>query len=172
MKRTALSFFGRKFYSNKIKNYENKYLEIYIEDWSDKPWEDFAKDCFKLETETKELIFKSTGSQRMEYVCGLQAHYNIREKELNYVEEKVQEMPISELKHFFESEYKSFLKNLKEKDLKSAIELYSEFGNIANSKEIQKNYKWKYIAACLIIFSVEEVFGNELNNIERNIRTL
>lgn len=63
MKRTALSFFGRKFYSNKIKNYENKYLEIYVEDWSDKPWEDFAKDCFKLETETKELIFKSTGGK-------------------------------------------------------------------------------------------------------------
>ena len=170
MKRTALSFFGRKFYSNKIKNYENKYLEIQSEDWGDKPWEDYAKDCFKLETDTKELILQSTGSRRIEYVCGLQALYNIGEKELNYVEEKVQRMPNSELKHFFESEYKSFLKDIKEKDLKSAIDLYTEFGNIANSKEIQKNYKWKYVAACLVICAVEDAFVDQLNIIERNIR--
>lgn len=172
MKRTALSFFGRKLYSNKIKNYENKYLEIYIEDWSNQPWEDFAKDCFKVETETKELILNSTGSQRMDYVCGLQALYNIREKELNYIEEKIRKTPITELKHFFESEYKSILNDLKEEDINSAMELYTEFGNIANSKEIQKNYKWKYVSACLAIWAIEEVFGNDLNNIERNIRRL
>jgi hypothetical protein len=172
MKRTALGFFGRKIYSNKIKSYENKYLEIYLEDWGGKLWEDYAKDCFKLENETKELILNSTGSQRMEYVCGLQALYNIREKELNYVEEKVRKMAISEFKYFFESEYQNILKDLKEKDLKSALELYSEFGIIANSKEIQKHYKWKYVSACLLIFAVEEAFGNELNKIELNFRSL
>lgn len=170
MKRTALGFLGRKIYSNKIKRYENKYIEIHFEDWSGKPWEDYAKDCFKLETETKELIHNSTGSQRMEYVFGLQALYNIREKELNYVEEKVQEIPSSELKYFFELEYQSILNDIKEKDFKSAMDLYSEFGNVANSKEIQKNYKWKYVSACLLISAVEEAFGNELNSIERNLR--
>lgn len=172
MKRTALSFFGRTLYSNKIKDFENKYLEIYNEDWRNKPWENFAKDCFKVETETKERILNSRGSQRMEYVFGLQALYNIGEKELNYIEEKIRNTPITELKHLFESEYKSALKDLKEKDLNSAMKLYSECGNIANSKEIQKNYKWRYVSVLLVIFAVEEVFGNDLNNIERNLRGL
>jgi len=172
MKRNFLSLFGRIIYSNKIKNYENKYLEIYNEDWSNEPWEDYAKDCFKLETDTKELIQNSTGSQRMEYAFGLQALYNMREKELNYIEEKIRKTPITELKHFFESEYKSILNGLKEIDLKSAIESYVDFGKIANSKEIQKNYKWKYVSACLAICAIEEVFGNALNNIERNLRGL
>jgi hypothetical protein len=143
-----------------------------MEDWSNKPWEDYAKDCFKLETETKELILNSAGSQRMEYVFGLQALYNIREKELNYIEEKIRTTRITELKHFFESEYKSILNDLKEKDLNSAMELYTKFGTIANSKEIQTNYKWRYVSACLVIFAIEEIFGSALNNIERNIRRL
>lgn len=172
MKRTALSIFGRIFYSNKIKNYENKSLELYNEHWIDKPWEDFAKDCFKSVSENKEHILESKGNLRIEYVCILQAMYNKREKELNYVEEKVQKMPISELKYFFESEYKGLVKSIKKLDLNSAMDLYSEFGIIANSKKIQKNDKWKYVSACLIIFAVEESYGNELNIIERNIRGL
>jgi hypothetical protein len=172
MKRTALNFIGRKLHSNKIKNYESKYLVIYNEDWSDKPWEDYAKDCFKLQTEIKENILNSTGKQRLEFVFGLQALYNIRAKELNYVEENVLSIPIAQLKYFFESEYKDILKNLKEKDLNTALKLYSEYGKITNSEEIKHNYMWKYVSACLIIFAIEEIFGNELNNIQRNIRRL
>lgn len=172
MSKKAIGFLGRMIYSSKIKSYENKYIEIQKEDWSSEPWQEYAKDCFKLETQTKEYIHNSSGSQRMEYVCGLQALYNIREKELNYIEETIQKMPISELTHFFESEYNSILNNIKETDFKSAMDLYSEFVTIINSKDIQKNYKWKYVSACLLIFAVEEVFGNELNNFKRNIRSL
>jgi hypothetical protein len=172
MKRTILSFFGRKLYSNKIKNFENKLLEIYNEDWSDKPWEDFAKDCFKLETQIKERILNSSGSQRMEYVFSLQALYNIHEKELNYIEETIRNTPITELKYFFKSEYKSILMDLKEKGINSAMELNSECFNIANSKEIQKKYKWRYVSACLVISAVEEVFGNDLDNIQQILRGL
>jgi hypothetical protein len=172
MKRTALTFFGRIFYSNKIKNYEIKYIEIYKEDWNKKPWEDYAKDCIKVETELKENILNIKGSQRLEYLCGLQALYNIREKELNYIEEQIQKIPNTELKRLFETEYESILNNLNGIDLNSAMKLYSKYGNIANSKEIQKNYSWKYVSACLAICAIEEVFGSEINDIERNINAL
>ncbi|MEN9400338.1 MAG: hypothetical protein RL632_1441, partial [Bacteroidota bacterium] len=51
-----------------------------------------------------------------------------------------------------------------------ALNLYVEYGKIVNSTEIQKNYKWKHVSATLVIFAIEEVFGNALNNIETNIR--
>jgi hypothetical protein len=172
MKRTAINFFGKIIYSKKIKNYENKYAEIQVEDWSNNPWEDYAKDCFKAESESKELISNSTGSKRIEFICGLQALYNSREKELDFVEEKIQNMPISEFKYFFDSEYKSILTKIKEQDIGTALNLYVEYGKIVNSNEIQKNYKWKHVSATLVIFAIEEVFGNALNNIETNIRNL
>ncbi|WP_292901689.1 hypothetical protein [Nonlabens sp.] len=174
MKRTALSFFGRKLYSNKIKSYESKALEIYSEDWSDKPWEDFAKDCFKCETEIREVILKSTGTNRMESVCALQAIYNIREEELNFVGEKVQGMtdPTSELKLFFESEYKSILKEIRELDFSSALDVYTIAGDVGNSRDRRKNHEWKHVSALLMILAVEEAFGNDLINLERNIRAV
>lgn len=172
MKRTALGFIGRKIYSSKIKYYENKYQENFREDWSNKPWDDYAVDCFKFETETKINIQASTGNQKMEYVLGLQALYNVREKELDYIEDIAMSLPISELKHFFKSDYFSILKDLKNKDLNAAIKLYSEFGNIVHSKEIKQNYKWRFVSACLVLSAVEEIFGNEIDRIQHNLRTL
>lgn len=172
MKRNAINFLGRILYSTKIKDFEKKYSKIFFEEWREKPWEEYAKDCFKLQTETKENIINSTGSQRMEYTLGLQALYNIREKELDYVEEKVLNLPIPELKKFFSLEYESILNNIKQEDLNAALKLYSECGQITNSREIKRNYMWKYVSASLVIYAIEEVFGVEIKEIERNIRDL
>lgn len=169
MKRTAINLIGRKLYSSKVKFYENKYSQIKI-DWVDKPWEDYAKDCFKLQTEIKEYVLNSKGTQRMEYILGLQALYNICEKELDYVEEKVQSIPISELKYFFKMEYNSILEDLKGMNFNAATELYIEYGRIANSNEIKRNYMWKYVSACLLIFAFEEIHGKLMNIVESNIR--
>jgi hypothetical protein len=168
MKRTAINFIGRKLNSTKIKFYENKYSQIKI-DWSDKPWEDYAKDCFKQQTQIKEYVLNSTGTQRMEYILGLQALYNICEKELDFVEEKVQSMSISELKYFFKLEYNSILEDLKGMNFNTATELYVEYGKIANSNEIKLNYMWKYVSACLLIFAYDEIHGKHMNSAESNI---
>lgn len=170
MKRTALSFIGRKFHSKKIKNYENKYLNIYNENWRYKPWEDYAKDCFKLQSETKVLILKSSGTQRMEYVFGLQALYNVREKELDYVEEKVLSLHISDYKHFFSSEYENIKSNIKGMEFNNVIKSYTDYGKIANSEKTKQNFMWNYVSACLAIYAIDKVFGDELSKIENNLR--
>lgn len=172
MKRNAINFLGRVLYSNKIKDFEKKYVEVFFEDWREKPWEEYAKDCFKLQTEIKENIINATGSRRMEFTLGLQALYNIRKKELDYIEEKVLNLPIPELRNFFLLEYESILNNIKQMDLNTAVTLSSEFGQIANSQEMKINFMWKYVSACLAIYAIEEVFGDELKNIELNIRAL
>jgi len=110
----------------------------------------------------------------MESVCALQAIYNIREEELNFVGEKVQGMtdPTSELKLFFESEYKSILKEIRELDFSSALDVYTIAGDVGNSRDRRKNHEWKHVSALLMILAVEEAFGNDLINLERNIRAV
>ena len=171
MKRNAINLIGRILYASRIKSFEKKIETIYNEDWKNKSWEDYAIDIWKFESESKTLIHNSTGSKRINYLIGLQAYYNIREKELKYVEEKVSSLPMSEFKYFFVSEYEALLININEAGLNRAFELYSECGQIANSEE-KRNYRWKHISACLIIQAIDEVFGDELNRIERNIRGL
>ncbi len=170
MKRNAINFIGRRFHSSKIKNFEKIYLDIFRSDWQEKSWEEYAKDCFKLQSETKVLILKSSGTKRLEYVCGLQALYNIREKELDYVEEKVLSLSISDYKLFFSSEFENIKNNIKGMEFLNVFNSYTEYGQIANSEKIKKNFMWNYVSACIAIYAIEEVFGDELSEIEHNVR--
>ena len=77
MKKNIISLFGRLIHSKKIKEYESKIKTIYVEDWSNEKWEDYALDCVKTITELKELVNINTGNKRMEYLIGLQAYYNV-----------------------------------------------------------------------------------------------
>lgn len=172
MKRKAINVLGRLMYSSKIKEFENRIEDTYKSDWKDRPWEAYAIDCFKLETENKELINSSSGTQRMEYIIGLQALYNVKKKELDFIENKVLSMPINEYRFLFSSEYEIILSDIGKKDLNTAVQLYSEFGQIANSMEIKNKLMWKYVCACLFISAINEVFGEKLNKIENNLRNL
>ncbi len=172
MERKAINFLGRLMNSSKIKEFENRIDDIYKSDWKDRPWEEYAIDCFKLQSENKELIINSSGTQRMEYLIGLQALYNVRKKELDFIENKVLSMPINEYRFLFSSEYEIILSDIGKEDLNTAVQLYSECGQIANSMEIKNKLMWKYVSACLIISAINEVFGDELNKIENNLRNL
>lgn len=169
MKKKALNFIGRKLYSYKIKSYEKKYMKIYNEDYKDIPIEEFAMLCLYCETEEILKIQSSTGIERMEYRCSLQANYNLFEREFNYVEEIIKKTPSSELKYFFNKEYAEAIENIKDKEFNAAMEIYINFGKIANDK-LTKNYlKWHYVKACLGISAIEEVFGDEINSLTQNL---
>jgi hypothetical protein len=171
MKRRAINWIGSKMYSKKIKDYELRFEVIYKEDWSEKPWKDYAVDCFKFQFETKERIDGATGVQRMEFVCSLQALYNIRLKELDYVENEVLKLSSIEYKQFFQFEYSTILNNVKNQDLYSAMQLYSDYGQVANSDKIKRVNLWNYVSAFLIIQAIEEAYGNELSAIQMNSRS-
>ena len=172
MERQAINFLGRLMNWSKIKEFESRIKDIYKSDWKNRPWEEYAIDCFKLQSENKELIINSSGTQRMEYLVGLQALYNVRKKELDFIENKVLQMPINEYKFLFSSEYEIILSDIGKEDLNTAIQLYGECGLIANSMEIKNKLMWKYVSACLTISAINEVFGDQLNKIENNIRNL
>lgn len=169
MKTNVIGFFGRIIYSKNIREFENKIEQIYIQDWRDKKWEDYAIDCVKMITELKDLINNSTGKKRLDYLFGLQSMYNIKGKEISYINNIVQTKPINELKSFFPNEYEIISENLSELDLPSVFKVYSEQSEIINSSYIKSNYTWKYISSCLIISRIEEKYSNELNSIFRNL---
>jgi hypothetical protein len=76
MKKNALNSIGRFTHMRRIKEFEKAIHQTFTEEWSKTPWELYAKDCFKLETECKERIQKSSGETRMEATIMLQAHYH------------------------------------------------------------------------------------------------
>ena len=80
--------------SSKIKEFESRIEDIYKSDWKDRLWESYALDCIKLQSENKKLIINSSGTQIMEYLIELQALYNVRKKELDFIENKVLLMSI------------------------------------------------------------------------------
>ncbi len=173
MKRNAINKIGRLFYSSRIRAWEEKIEIIYKEDWENKPWEEYAKDVFKLETENKELINNSTGSKRMEYTLGLQALYNKKEKELDYIESKVRNMSSSEIKYFFSDEYETIKINIKPMNINDVIEECSNYSEIVKSgklTQLMNNYMFNYVKMQLLMCAIEEVFGDDLNKIENNLR--
>ena len=74
--------------SSKIKEFESRIEDIYKSDWKDRLWESYALDWIKLQSENKKLIINSSGTQIMEYLIELQALYNVRKKELDFIENK------------------------------------------------------------------------------------
>lgn len=172
MKKKAINFLGRIIYSSKIKYFESRLEEIYEADFKNKSWEEYAIDCFKIKSENEELIISSSGTQRIDYVCGLQALYNIRSEELNFIEDKVGSMKIHEYKTLFSSEYETILSDIRNLDLNEAVRIYSEFGEISNPSRIKNKMKWKHVNASLIISAIDETFGEQLNEIENNLRNL
>lgn len=170
MKRTAINFFGRVLYSAKIKKMERIFVENYNNNWQDRSWEDYALECFKFQNQLKDEIRSSSGSERMDTVLKLQSLYNVREKELDFIEEKIKSLPTSELKYLFLSEYTEILTNVKNMDLNSAIELGAQCAKISISNDMKFNNPGEYVNACLCLSAVDELFGKKLDKVKSNIK--
>ena len=169
MGRNAMNFLARVLNSSKIKEYEIRIENIYLEDWKDKPWEEYAIDITKLQSDSINLINKSSGTERMKYKIGLQALYNSKKKEIDFVENMIQSMPIGEYKFKFSSEYDKILSKIgKEDDL--PWEMYIEVGKVANSRKIKSTNAWLHIESCLVIMAIDELFGETLDKFQEMVR--
>ena len=173
MKRIAIKRIGQILYSKKIKHFEDRYRIAFRYDWVDKSFEDYAKDIFKAETETIELIEKSTGSKRMEFTCGLQALYNICESELDFVYYKVSGFTqLFEYSEFFGEEYSQIYSQIKNLSLDESIEQYVECGKILKLVSGNQFFTWRQVNACLILHAVDEIHGDSLNDLMKTLRGL
>jgi hypothetical protein len=170
MKKNIINLFGRLIHSKKIKEYESKIKSIYLEDWSNGKWEDYALDCIKTITEIKELVNNNTGTKRMEYLIGLQAYYNVCETEINCINNLIELNPKSELKNIFKNDYTIILNEIDNMELSKIIQMGTEQAGISNSTFFKQNFQWKYILSCLLLSAIDEKFGEQLNIIETNIR--
>ena len=169
MSRNAMNFISRLFHSSKIKNFETKIIDIYSEDYKNKSFKEESIDCLKLQNDNINLINAASGSEKLKYLVGLQALYNVKSKELDFVEKLISSTPISEYKSEFSSEYNQILINVKSNEV-IPMDEYIEHGKFANSKDVQKNNLWGHVLSCLAICAIDEVFGEQLNKIESNIR--
>lgn len=170
MRKNIINLFGRLTHSKKIKEYERKIKTIYIEDWSNGKWEDYALDCVKTISELTELVNINNGDKRMEYLLGLQAYYNVCEKEIDCINNLIQSNSKSELKNIFKNDYNVILNEIDNMELAKIIQMGSEQAGISNSTIFKQNFQWKYIFSCLLLSAIDEKYGEQLDSIQTNLR--
>lgn len=170
-----LNLFTNIFNYSKIKSFQITIVEDYNKNWINKPWEDYAIDCVKLFSDAlSESTLKSTTKKRKKEIkIYIIAFCGIRNKELDYATQKLVNMPIVEYKDFFNEDYYLYVKNIKNDDFGNVIEVAIEMSKVLASTGDKLKISstiWYYIKLHLYIEATEEVYGEKLENLVKQLK--
>jgi hypothetical protein len=164
MKKTSLSSNNIIMNQSRLNEIENELKNDFKKFWLLQPWEDYAKDCYKLKSEIQESIINSSGVEKEYFVLKLQALFNVCKNELQYMENKVLNTPKSEYNLLFKNEYLTTLNKVNLiNDLSKAKIILKELNSLINSFNDLTSISWRYVSCCLVVSAIHEIFGKDID---------
>jgi len=141
-----------------------------------KSLDDYTKELFLViisETDLIRRVASLTNSAMIKHLCRMQAQCNLYEKELDLIEENINKLSASDLKHFFTVEYQAVVENAYSMSLNDVASLCRSYAKRASSGELEKwkkTHTIRYLDLSLLMSAIDEVFKDDLDKIEKNIR--